>query len=134
MAKSSHRIMVVDDMEDWCTTVCGLLTDEGYEAQAARSSEDALQLLRTSHFDLAILDISLDEMDEDNKEGVDLARQIKRVWPLTSIIMLTGYPSVETVAETRQPIADGKALADAYVEKTDTAGIVPAMQQVLGLS
>lgn len=131
MAENPRRIIVVDDIRDWRTTVRGLLSDEGYQVETAKSSEDALRLLQVSHFDLAILDIRLDEVDEENTEGVDLATQIRHMWPSIGIVMLTGYPSQKTVEATLQPMTGKKAPADAYVDKADTAAIIPIVNRLL---
>ncbi len=41
----------------------------------------------------------LDESDEDNREGMDLLRDIHQRYPMVAVIMLTGYADAEMVRE-----------------------------------
>jgi CheY-like chemotaxis protein len=63
MTDTRHRILVVDDLPDWRKTLGGLLKDAGYEVQVAGSSAAALALLRSSHFDLALLETKTTRRD-----------------------------------------------------------------------
>ncbi len=59
-------ILIVDDLPDWRATLSGILFDEGYQVRRTGSREEALQMLETERFHLAVLDVRLDETDEDN--------------------------------------------------------------------
>jgi len=82
MADKRHRILVVDDLPDWRETLGGLLVDAGYDILVACSYASALRLLAANHFDLAVLDIRLDETDDGNTDGLDLAAEIKSRWAM----------------------------------------------------
>ncbi|MBE7552398.1 MAG: response regulator [Anaerolineales bacterium] len=101
MAKG--RILVVDDLPDWRNTLVGLLSDEGYEVRPASSSAEALQALEAGRFHLALLDVRLDETDEDNREGLQLMRQLKTLDPTIAIIILTAYTDVKILEEALRP-------------------------------
>lgn len=81
-----HKILVVDDEPDIVEIVSYNLKKEGFVVSSASDGEEALSLIKTNHFDLAILDLMLPGI-----QGVDLCRQI-RSNPATErlpIIMLT---------------------------------------------
>jgi CheY-like chemotaxis protein len=73
--------------------------------------------LETEHFHVALLDVRLDESDEDNQEGLDLMREIKKRDPATAVIILTGYATVRMVQDALQPSGNGVAQAFAFLEK-----------------
>jgi CheY-like chemotaxis protein len=118
------RILVVDDLPDWRVTLSGILLDEGYEVRAAGSRQEALRMLESERFHLAVLDVRLDESDEDNREGLELMRQIKAYDPTVSVIILTGYAEVDMVQEALRPQADGLSLAYSFVEKPNSKELI----------
>lgn len=97
------KILVVDDLPDVRSTVSGLLRDEGYLTRVAASREEALAILENERFHIAVLDVRLDESDEDNREGMELLREINQRYPAITVIMLTGYADAEMVREALQP-------------------------------
>lgn len=115
---SKGRILIVDDMPDWRTTLSGILLDEGYEVYTASSRDESLRLLAAERFHLAVLDVRLDESDEDNREGLELMRQIRTFDPTTLVIILTGYANVSMVQAALRPQSNGLALAYSFVEKS----------------
>lgn len=93
MAKG--RILIVDDDEfilDLCAQTLSELrdTDIVLENHSARASER----LTTDSFDLLITDIRMPEMD-----GMDLLRVARQHDPDLLVLMLTGFPTVETAVE-----------------------------------
>jgi CheY-like chemotaxis protein len=109
----------VDDIPDVRVTLSGLLFDEGYDVRSASSREGALQMLDAHRFDVAILDVRLDETDEDNRDGLLLMHEIRERDPATVIIVLTGYADVQMVREALQPNAEGVAPAFGFLEKSE---------------
>lgn len=83
-----HRILVVDDIEDNANVLVELLSLKGHEARAAYSGAVALELARTFHPDVVLLDIGLPEMD-----GYEVARQLRASQPETPmrLVALSGY-------------------------------------------
>jgi CheY-like chemotaxis protein len=131
MTGSVHRILVVDDLPDWCATLSGLLVDEGYEVQVADSSAKAVRLLQTGQFDLAVLDVRLDETDEDNTEGLDLAAQIKRRWPAVKVIVITGVGTQDTMERAMGSDSPGESLVEDYLPKTQAEQLPEFVSRVL---
>ncbi len=112
------KILVVDDLPDVRSTASGILRDEGYLVHAAASREEALAILEHERFHIAVLDVRLDESDEDNREGMELLREINQSYPTITIIMLTGYADAEMVREALQP-ANGRQPAYSVVFKQE---------------
>jgi len=91
MPRNSGRILVVDDDETARRTVSRILTRlSGHSVTKSSSALEALGLLESQPFDLALLDIVMPDMG-----GIELAQDLKRRWPATSVIMMTGYDSHE---------------------------------------
>ncbi|HET60059.1 MAG TPA: response regulator [Chloroflexi bacterium] len=131
MNNQRPKILVVDDLVDWRTTLGGLLVDVGYQVAVAESSAAALDLLKTEHFDLVLLDVRLDETDEESTEGLTLAGEIKDRWPSTKIIIITGYGTSEILNKAMETDAEGRRLAANYIEKTKTGELVQVVRDAL---
>ncbi|MBM3155113.1 MAG: response regulator [Chloroflexi bacterium] len=131
MADKRHAVLVVDDLPDWRSTLSGLLLDAGYDVQTADSSARALELLRTIHCDLALLDMRLDETDEGNTEGLDLAAEIKSRWPTVKVVIITGYDTPDAMRQAREPDVHGQVLAADYIPKTQTDQLVQVVRRAL---
>jgi CheY-like chemotaxis protein len=131
MAHTPYRILVVDDIEDWRKTLRGLLSDAGYQVETAESLSGAIVWLESQRFDLALVDMRLDETDEDNTAGLDLAEVIKQRWPLTKTIIITGYGTPERLQRAMAPDMHGHRLADEYVPKTQTEDLIVVVRRVL---
>jgi two-component system, NtrC family, nitrogen regulation response regulator NtrX len=122
---------VVDDLPDWRKTLKGLLCEEGYDVQVADSRASALALLESGHIDLAVVDVRLDESDEENTEGLELATEIVSRWPAVRVVIITGYSTAETVRQAMQPDMYGRILVADYVEKSETEKLAQVVERVL---
>jgi CheY-like chemotaxis protein len=131
MSSKWSKILVVDDLADWRTTLSGLLTDEGYQVQVADSSAGALKAFETDRFDLAVLDIRLNERDEGNTEGLELAAKIKERWPNVQVILITGYGTQAIMRQALEANDKGQRLVADYIPKTQTEDLVKTVRKVL---
>jgi len=84
-------ILIVDDEENLLLLLERILSKQGYRVATAKNSYDALALLETRVFQLAILDIKMFPID-----GVMLLGEIKSRRPSIEVIMITAYPTVDT--------------------------------------
>ncbi len=91
---SSGSILVVDDEERQREIYRDILQDEGYDAETAPSGEAALRLLAQRRFDLVVTDLNLTGMT-----GVQLLTEILTADPTLAVILITGYPSVQSAIE-----------------------------------
>jgi len=86
-------ILVVDDEQDICELISGILSDEGYDARTAHSSSEALSAIAARRPSLIILDIWLQGSDLDGLEVLD---RIKASDPSLPVIIISGHGNVET--------------------------------------
>jgi DNA-binding NtrC family response regulator len=87
-------ILVVDDEERQREIYREILQDEGYGAETAASGEAALRLLSQKRFDLVLTDLNLTGMN-----GVQLLGEIVSADPTVAVILITGYPSIQSAIE-----------------------------------
>ena len=92
--KRKARVLVVDDESTVCKSCRKILTQEGYTVDVALSGEEALNKVKTNGFDVVITDWKMPKID-----GLDLARRIKKENAGIAVILITGYPSLETSIE-----------------------------------
>ena len=88
------KILVVDDEEIILLSCERVLSDEGYEVLTRQRPEDALALLAEEPFDLILVDLKMPGMD-----GLEFLRSVKRDHPSLSVIMITGFSTVESAVE-----------------------------------
>ncbi len=87
-------ILVVDDEERQREIYRDILQDEGYETLTSSSGESALRLIRQKRFDLVLTDLNLTGMT-----GVELLSEILRADPTVAVIIITGYPSIQSAID-----------------------------------
>lgn len=88
------KILVVDDDAIVIKSCRRILESEGFEVSTVPSAEQALEAVKNSDFDLLLIDVKMPERD-----GMYLLREIKKNWPEMPSIVMSGYPTPETIAE-----------------------------------
>ncbi len=91
MSASKPHILVVDDEPNVLVTYRLILQQQGYEVNAAISSEEARNTLQKGGVDLLLCDLSL----EKQQSGFDVIQFGREIDPGLSAVLLTGYASVE---------------------------------------
>jgi DNA-binding NtrC family response regulator len=91
------HILVLDDVMDACVMIKRILERKGHQVAVFAEEEEALAYIRSQSVDVAILDIRLKKMS-----GVDVLEEIKKISPRTRVIMLTGYPTLETARQAKE--------------------------------
>ena len=79
--------MVRDSLGKW-------FTSEGYTARPVGSAREALEAIQQAEFDIALLDIKMPGMD-----GMELQARLREADPDLTVIIMTGYASVETAVQ-----------------------------------
>jgi DNA-binding NtrC family response regulator len=87
-------ILVVDDEERQRDIYREILQDEGYGTETAASGEAALRLLSQKRYDLVLTDLNLTGMN-----GVQLLSEIVSADPTVAVILITGYPSIQSAID-----------------------------------
>ena len=115
------NILVVDDDNGIRGLLTDVLSSNDYKVAEAPSAEALQKSLTGEQPDVVVLDVKLGENKEDERAGLDLLPQIKKRWPDTEVIMLTGQGTVEMANEAgkrgaytflTKPFETGKLLAD----------------------
>jgi len=83
-----EKILIIDDDEELCEELAGILTDEGYEVATAFNGARGKQRLEANDYDLVILDLKLPKIT-----GFDLLKFIKaRSKESPKVMVLSGRP------------------------------------------
>jgi DNA-binding response OmpR family regulator len=88
------RLLLVDDEEMFLEYLSRRLIKLKYDVATSFSGEDALEKIRGQDFDVVILDVLMPGID-----GIETLREIKRIKPVTEVVMLTGHASAEAGVE-----------------------------------
>ncbi len=92
---SKPFVMLVDDEVPFVETMTKRLEKRELEVLTAFSGQEALDKLKEHrNLDVVILDVKMPAMD-----GIETLGEIKKLNPLTEVIMLTGHATVETAIE-----------------------------------
>ncbi len=101
-----NPICIVDDESSICSTIAGILKDEGYQAASFPDAESLLQQIDSMEPSLVLLDIWLPGMD-----GMQLLKRLRERFPQLPVIMMSGHARIEAA------VAAIKAGAYDFLEK-----------------
>ena len=90
-------ILIVDDEDSVRRGYTRILGEMDCEAQAAADGEQALQAMARRPFDVVLLDLRM-----PGAGGLDVLRTMKQRWPASEVVVITGYPTVESAREALQ--------------------------------
>jgi DNA-binding NtrC family response regulator len=91
---TSTLVMLVDDEVPFVETMTKRLSKRQLLILPAYSGRQALEKLEKNSVDVVILDVKMPGMD-----GIETLREIKKIYPLVEVIMLTGHATIETAVE-----------------------------------
>ena len=89
-----ERVLVVEDDPELLEACAEVLRRAGYEVRQAESGEAAEAVLRASAIDVVLVDLKLPTMG-----GLEVLRVAKEADPETIVILITGFPTVESAVE-----------------------------------
>src|SRR6202040_1303436 len=81
------ELVVRDSLGKW-------FTSEGYMARSTGGAREAVEVIQQAGFDIALLDIKMPGMD-----GMELQARLHEADPDLTIIVMTGYASVDTAVQ-----------------------------------
>ena len=90
------KILIIDDEKNIRFLLSSILTDEGYETLEAGTVAESELLIDQSVFDLAIIDISL---DDKKKDGIFLLKKIKKLNNNLPVIMISGHATIQIAVD-----------------------------------
>ena len=97
MKNKKRKILLVEDeavlreaLQDW-------LTADGYEVETTESGEEALERIKNEEFGVIVLDLRLPGLD-----GLRVFEEVKDVKPEIKGVIITAYPSNETLTKAKE--------------------------------
>ena len=96
-SQKKARILVVDDEDDLLSLLNNIVSSAGYEVITAEDGQEAINQLKTSKFDVALLDIQM-----PNKSGIEVLKFIQQNSKHTKSIILTGYADLKHAMEAKE--------------------------------
>ncbi len=88
---SKENILIIDDEASICSSLKGILEDEGFLVKTAGSGEEGLDLLKSRNVDLVLLDIWLPKVS-----GIEVLKKIKALEESPQVVMISGHGTIET--------------------------------------
>ena len=88
------KILVVDDQRNMRTTLAMMLRGGGHEVEEASDGAGGMDQGAKGAFDVVLTDLRLGQAD-----GIDVLRAVKDVQPMTEVIVMTAYGTIESAVE-----------------------------------
>ncbi len=90
------RALILDDDEGVRTITGRALTRAGWIVQTVVNGRQGLKALLTRTFDVAVVDIRMQEMD-----GFTFIREARKIWPWQGFVMISGFFDDESIASAK---------------------------------
>jgi DNA-binding response OmpR family regulator len=88
------HVLLMEDETSLAKGLAMVMQEEGYVVDLADTGRGALERFQKSDFDLLVADLRLPDID-----GMDVVEQVKGKKPKTSVVIITGYPSVSSAVQ-----------------------------------
>lgn len=88
------KVLVIDDEEVVRRSLTRALDSEHCEVEQAGNGTVGLQALERRGYDVVMLDLRMPGMN-----GIEVLGEIKNRWPETEVVVITGYPALETAKQ-----------------------------------
>ncbi len=82
------KLLFVDDEKGFVHVLSNRLSKRGIDVCRAYSGSEGISALRKQDFDVALLDLKMEDMD-----GIEVLKIFKKMYPQMAVIMLTGHGS-----------------------------------------
>lgn len=87
-------ILIVDDEEIVRRSYARILSGAQCNANAVWNGDEALRAMERQPYDVVLLDLRMPGTD-----GMTVLKTIKQTWPESEVVVITGFPSIETAKE-----------------------------------
>lgn len=88
------NILIVDDEEVVRLSHLRSLAGAHCNAEVAWNGHEALRAMEEHPYDVILLDLRMPDLD-----GMAVLKTIKQRWPDSEVVVITGYPSIESAKE-----------------------------------
>jgi DNA-binding response OmpR family regulator len=115
------KILVIDDEPVILNSCRKVLEEDGFDVDLVPSADEALKAMKKEVFDLLLVDVKMPKHD-----GIYLMQKVKEKWPDVPIIVMSGYPTPDTITD------GAKMGADAFIAKPFTPDeLLETIRQVI---
>lgn len=88
---ANASVLIVDDEESVRRSFARLLGAERCNAESVASGDEALRAMERRTYDVVFLDLRMPGAD-----GLAVLEALKRRWPASEVVVVTGYPEIES--------------------------------------
>ena len=99
MSGDKTRVLLVDDEVGYLAVLKKRLSLRNLDVTTASTGTEAIRLLRQQDFEVAVVDLKMDDMD-----GIEVLRIFRKMDPRLAVIILTGHGSEQAA---REGVAEG---------------------------
>ena len=108
-------VLVVDDDETVRRSYSAILAANRCDAQMALDGAEALAAMEQHRYDVVLLDLRMPGAD-----GIAVLESLKRRWPESEVVVITGYPTLESAKQAARlgaydyltkPVGPGEVIA-----------------------
>ena len=93
----NYRILVVDDELLIRDLLYDFFVSQGWDIVVADGGQKAIDYLKNQKFDVVLTDLKMPDID-----GMDLTGRIRSLYNDLPVIIMTGYPSLDSAVEALQ--------------------------------
>ncbi len=126
MTQTNGRVMVVDDEADVRTVARMCLEKAGYSVVEAEDGEQAIREIKQGD-NPVMLDVIVTDINMPKVNGLEAIQFFQQEWPRVPLIVMTGYPNLETATELMK-----RGLVDYLVKPVDKEKLVAAVEKGMG--
>jgi len=83
-------ILIIDDEPGIRNTLASILEDEKYKVLTSQDALSGIETLKREIIDLVFLDVLMPKLG-----GIEALEKIRREWPLTEIVMISGHANID---------------------------------------
>ncbi len=88
------KILIVDDQRNMRTTLAMMLRGAEYEVDEAAEGDEGCERGATGAYDVVLTDLRM-----GSKDGIDVLRAVKDAQPMTEVIVMTAYGTIESAVD-----------------------------------
>ncbi len=118
---TGKTILIVEDDMLLCDLFSTVLKSSGYSVTTVRKGKDALEKIKKSDYNIALIDIGLPDMD-----GIELLKKIRTSNGYIILIIITGKPDLDSSIESINYGANGY-----LVKPVDNKDLVATVERKL---
>ncbi|GBC83240.1 Transcriptional regulatory protein ZraR [bacterium HR10] len=94
-------VLIVEDDVQLAEVLARFLRKQGFEVETAADARTALEAMLERVFDIVLSDLRLPD-----RSGIELLQEIKRAFPVTIVLMMTAFSSIDSAVEAVRMGAD----------------------------